>query len=210
MSFASDTKKIICKQSEKVSNCCELSELAAILCFAGSLEIKKGITHLKVVSENASVAQRLCVLLSCLGLNDIKIQAPTSVGGWYVVRIHGDRLDNLADALGMIQDGEVVLYPSDNVIKFECCMLSFIKGAFLGGGSITSPDKEYHAEFVTKVPKLADILMQLLASLEIKAHLTVRKEQFVVYIKESESIASLLGSIGAGSAMMELYYIKIE
>ena len=61
-----------------------------------------------------------------------------------------------------------------------------------------------------KYAKPADKLFEMLSELNIKSKLTVRKNNFVIYIKEFEVIAELLGLLGAGAKMMDLYNLKIE
>ena len=75
---------------------------------------------------------------------------------------------------------------------------------------MSDPEKNYHLEFVTRTAPLADRLYELLEALSLPAKITVRKNSFVVYIKDSEAIAQLLGLIGAGGSMMAFYNIKIE
>ena len=77
-------------------------------------------------------------------------------------------------------------------------------------GSVSNPEKNYHLEFVTKHAKAADLLYELLTEADISSRLTVRKNSFVIYIKEFEAIAEIMGLLGAGSMMMDLYNIKIE
>lgn len=211
MSYASDIKDIICNTAVNThQSCCSLSELAAILCFTGSVKKVGDNLSLKAVTENKRLANRVCDLLYAFGIEHFLIGKPTGGSGWYVFKISGDSFDNLADAIGIVMGDKIELCPDDSIFKFKCCRVSFLRGAFLGGGFIISPDKEYHAEFVTKTKKLAEFLLDILAYFNINARLTVRRENYVVYIKESESIASLLGIIGAGKAMMELYNVKIE
>lgn len=188
--------------------CCRRSELSALICFAGTLTGGA----LKIRLENGAVADRIVSLLKeILGLYKFERLRPGARGGWYTITISKpDQLENLADGLGLIHNGQIALFPSGYITDFDCCKLSFIRGAFLGGGSIISPEKNYHMEFVTKTPPLADKLLELLQHCGIAARLTVRKNNFVVYIKESEAIAELLGLMGAGSSMMELYNVKIE
>ncbi len=208
MSFASDTKNAICKTTEPMW-CCRRSELCALVCFAGDLCADHA---LKIRLENAGVVARIEQLLKeILGISQLTHLRRSEPGGWHTLLIRRrDVIENLADGLGLFHDGEIALFPEEQVTDFDCCKLGFIRGAFLGGGCITSPEKNYHMEFVTKTAPLADRLLSLLEFYSVSAKLTVRKNNFVVYIKESEAIAELLGSMGAGGAMMALYNVKIE
>lgn len=207
MSFASEIKDSLCRVQED-SPCCRTAELAAIVCFAGSY------THeqLKIRTEHESVAQRVVTLLSdILSESDFSYEKPKRESGWHIVTVRGgDAAENLADALSLYQSGTLVLCPAETAHLPSCCKTAFLRGAYLGGGSMSDPEKNYHLEFVTRTAPLADRLYELLEALSLPAKITVRKNSFVVYIKDSEAIAQLLGLIGAGGSMMAFYNIKIE
>ena len=39
--------------------------------------------------------------------------------------------------------------PPGEMLDKECCRAAILRGAFLGGGTVSNPKKNYHAEFVT-------------------------------------------------------------
>ncbi len=86
---------------------------------------------------------------------------------------------------------------------------AFIAGAFLSCGSLTEPIKEYHLEFAVPYRELTDDLLALLASLNISAKYTERKNIYVIYIKDSEQIEDLLTLMGATMSSIELMNVKI-
>ena len=219
MSFASESKEAICKTAEGIW-CCKRSELAALVCFAGN--ITRSVSYdehgsvvtdaLRIKIEHKSVASRIAMLLKdVLGIADFEAETPANKRGCYIITIADkSMLDNLADGLGLVRDGNIQLHPSEAVYDFDCCKEAFIRGAFLGGGSLVDPEKNYHMEFVTRTAVLADKLAEIMDFYGVRAKTIVRKDSFVVYVKESDAIAELLGVMGAGKAMMELYNIKIE
>ena len=87
---------------------------------------------------------------------------------------------------------------------------AFITGAFMTGGSVSDPNKSYHIEFVTRYREFSEILCEVLNKLGVNARITERKGQYIVYVKEYEAIAFILGLIGAGSAALELYTVQVE
>lgn len=95
------------------------------------------------------------------------------------------------------------------VVRESCCKRAFVRGAFLVGGSITDPEKDYHLEIVTGSDSQADILCSILEDFEIEAKVVARKGNNVVYIKDSEQIAVFLNVMEAHVAMMELENIRI-
>ena len=86
---------------------------------------------------------------------------------------------------------------------------SFLCGAFLSCGSVTDPNKEYHLEFVVPFPELADDLLELLNDLGMNAKMTERKNDSIIYLKESASIEDLLTMIGAPKSSVELMNVEI-
>lgn len=85
----------------------------------------------------------------------------------------------------------------------------FTAGVFLAGGSVNDPAKEYHLEFVSPEEGLARELVALLAEIDIRAGITTRRSQYVVYVKESESIEDTLTFMGAQQCTLDLINIKI-
>lgn len=85
----------------------------------------------------------------------------------------------------------------------------FTAGVFLAGGSVNDPVKEYHLEFTSPEENLARELIALLGEIGVSAGMTVRRGQYIVYIKGSESIEDTLTFIGAQQCTLELMNVKI-
>lgn len=79
---------------------------------------------------------------------------------------------------------------------------------FIKYGSITNPQKAYHLEFVCSESYSESIKEELL-KIDINSKVIERKNSFVVYIKEAESILKILGYIGAHQALLEFENIRI-
>ena len=97
---------------------------------------------------------------------------------------------------------------NDNIINEEN-VSPFLAGAFLSCGSMTEPMKEYHLEFAVSSSELAYDLAELLNDVGVKAKTAERKNDYVIYMKESESIEDTLTMMGAPSSSIELMNIKI-
>lgn len=85
---------------------------------------------------------------------------------------------------------------------------AFLSGAFLSCGAVSDPKKDYHAEFVTPHKVLAESLTELLSSLALPK-MTSRRNNYVIYYKESSYIEDLLTYIGAPKSAMQMMEIKI-
>ncbi len=95
------------------------------------------------------------------------------------------------------------------LIKKRCCKRAYIRGAFLGGGSVSDPEKIYHLEIVTHSDSYANSLCSLINEFGLNAKTIERKNNYVVYLKEGEHIVNLLNIIGAHSALLDLENIRI-
>lgn len=192
MSFSSEIKNKLCS-IEISCAACTVAETAGILRFAGSVSSE----HIKFTTENINVAQRLCTNIKSEFGFDIKFLQGTKSCSFSLTDINKN--DNILDKI-----------MSDSIVPFSCCRASYIRGAFLGGGSVTNPQKEYHLEFDTKSMKEATRLKAILEKEGFNSKMVCRKGYYIVYIKECETIADILGYIGAGPSALELFSIQIE
>jgi len=85
---------------------------------------------------------------------------------------------------------------------------AFLSGAFLSCGAVSDPKKGYHAEFVTPHKILAEALTALLSPLALPK-MTARRNNYIIYYKESGHIEDLLTYIGAPKSAMQMMEIKI-
>lgn len=192
MSFSSDIKEKLCG-IDFVCPRCRIYETGGALDFGAAISD----TSIKFTTENESVAKRIRKdLLEAFGIEtQIQKGARTS-------RIEIDdanSVQNVKDGIS-VQDG----------MPFSCCRAAYARGAFLGGGSVTAPQKGYHLEFNTKLKQNAHRLQEMLLADGIQTKITQRKGYHVVYIKGGENIADLLGCIGAASGVFEMYSVQIE
>lgn len=186
MSFSSETKEILCK-TEYECPACRLAELAGFFAFSGNLSEN----DIYISSHNAFLADRINkALYHELGIKTLK------TGKRYILS------DEDKDKLKCQTSGDVCIY--------ECCKMSYIRGAFLGGGSVNAPGKKYHIEFGSREEENALSLASMLEEYDLKPKITNRKDKFVVYIKESAQIVDLLGYMSGGRAGLEFLSVQVE
>jgi cell division protein WhiA len=217
MSFSAETKNELARVFSD-DKCCNISELSAIVRLSGSIQIagyKK--LNLKISTELNSTARKVFKLLkSNFGINtEISVNKNQMLkrNSSYVLMITNDMGANeLLRELGILSEEEGFLAMNkvpENLLKDNECVRAFIRGAFLGGGSISDPEKNYHLEFVTNNEDFAKSLMELINSLGFNSKTVSRKNNYVVYLKESEQISDLLNIIGAHQALLSLESTKI-
>lgn len=219
MSFSSVAKSELCRITDE-KKCCQLAELAAIMKMSGTIHIngKNGLSF-RIATENPAIARRVFTLLkNVFGIQTdilVKKNSTFKKSNVYIVVISPDLgAKEILLKTGILKqhsDGTIGINNKiySELIKKSCCRRAYIRGAFLGGGSISNPEKTYHLEFVTNSIENAEDLMKLINSFNLNAKVIQRKSNFVVYLKEGEQIIDLLNIIGAHSALLELENVRI-
>ncbi len=98
---------------------------------------------------------------------------------------------------------------SETVLLSDCCKRAFLRGAFLSGGSISSPDKYYHLEIVCTREEDAALIRKTMRFFQLEPKVTKRKGDSVVYLKEGEQIITMLGEMGASRSFLKLENIRV-
>lgn len=216
MSFSTDVKQeIIHEVCERP--CCGLAELSGLMTVAGSLSLRGlGRYGLSVSTENAAVA-RYVFTLSKRFLNaqpEIRAMKLSRLGAHssYTLVYPEDRVNDILETLRLLDSRQAFGIRrgiSHKIVARDCCRRAFLRGAFLGGGSLNNPERGYHMEFVAQNQEQAEGIEKILNKYELGARTVARKAQFVVYLKESEKIVTLLTLLGAHQAVCELENVRI-
>jgi len=90
-----------------------------------------------------------------------------------------------------------------------CDRKAMLRGLFLGCGSVNAPNARYHLEFVAPTPSWATAIARLIADSGVKAGVTERGGQSVVYVKDGDGIVRLLSTMGANRAVMEFENVRV-
>jgi DNA-binding protein WhiA len=218
MSFSAKVKSEISRLPEK-NRCCRISELSAVIRMAGVIELKSRYEiGLRITNENARVIKRVFTLIKQnfnlpVRLIAGKRERLSKNNVYGVVLPASEKTYQMLKTLGIFKDtgeGIHICYGiSSKFLKNDCCKRAYIRGAFLGSGSVSDPDKGYHMEFVMFYDELAKDLCRLINSYGLKAKSTDRKGLNLVYIKEGEHITHLLNIMGAHSALLKLENVRI-
>lgn len=196
-SFSQKTKEYLCRQDFGELCCCE-AEMMGILMFAGRF---KG-TEVRVALENREAIERFCGLAErCL---DVTVEVQTQKNSFFCTLT--DRI--FIEKIMEYESSEEGI--TDNIFNNECCRDSYLKGAFLGGGTVVDPNKNYNMEFVTPSKKIHDAFKGLLDFMGLRFRTVEKKNSFVLYTKNSEIICDTLAHMGAFSSQMEVLNVKIE
>lgn len=215
MSFSGDVKEELSRPSS-VGRHCRLAETAAVLSLCGKIIITENDRFcVKIQTENLPVARKYFTLLR----KAFNIKAEVAVRKnretrSYSVVVRKDREARrllketcLLDSDGNIHECMSLIH--NQLLKQNCCRRAFIRGAFLAAGSVSAPERSYHFEIVCASQKKAEQLQELLLQYEIDAKTVLRKQHYVVYVKEGAQIVELLGLMGAHVSLMQLENIRI-
>ncbi|HYE81493.1 MAG TPA: DNA-binding protein WhiA [Clostridia bacterium] len=218
MTFSSITKNEISK-IVVTNKCCQLALLSALIKMTGTVQIH-GVNKIgvRLSTENASIARMLFSLLkSCYEINTrvvVRKNKHLKKNNNYTLYIDSDMGSlEILKMTGILQDSEKGLKLNyklpHQLIKKACCKKVYLRGVFLGGGSISDPEKTYHLELVTNNEDFAEDIKELLNHYELGAKVVARKGNHVVYIKEGEHIVKFLNIIGAHNALLSLENVRI-
>ncbi|MDP4092499.1 MAG: DNA-binding protein WhiA [Bacillota bacterium] len=218
MSFSLTVKNELCRL-ETTQKCCLLSELAAVIGSSGVVKTDNGFS-IRISTENAAFARRIFSIIKKLYniYPEVLIRRCKKLKNHisYTLLITlSTGLKQLLDSAGILYednkiDGhEVFTINTSNLFKKACCRKSFLRGAFLAGGSLSDPEKTYHLEIASHNRNFAVTFRNLADRFGLKAKIIRRKGSYVAYIKEGENIVDFLNIIGAHSALMDLENVRI-
>lgn len=111
-----------------------------------------------------------------------------------------------------ILPNKINLKINKDLLKTKNDVKLFLRGAFLSCGTVTDPKNGYHLELSVPYMNLSKDLMELLLSIKninFKVKRTVRKGNFVVYIKDSANITDFLTFVGASTSAMSFMQVKM-
>ena len=204
-SFATEVKNELARLMYDEPHC-RKAELAALLRMGAAITLgPKHALGISFTTENAAVARKALVLLKDAGPVHTEITVSRSrrlkKKNSYTVRVvPSPAVEWLLRELGLLADSMPTAARGGTLLRRSCCRVAYLRGAFLGGGSVNRPEAGYHLELVSGNYQFAELLASLLRRLDMPAGLTDRKEAYVVYLKESDAIVDFLGMMQAEEA----------
>ena len=200
--------------------CCMLSEISALTQTSGHLSFRGGgWISASWRLDNAGTARRLFQLLKRrLNLTpSLHFIQTKQLGGrrTCVLTLGTEDTRTLLYALHMAEtdeDGHIHLKRTvpRHPLTRQCCGRAFLRGAFLGAGTVTNPDREYHLEWKTDDERFAQTLEKLLEKDGLPFRSYLRRGQQVIYLKDAQQISDMLAMMGAGSGVLEMENTRIR
>ncbi len=162
--------------------------------------------HLDLASN--AIARRAYALLRELRVDsEIRTYQRRAFGGETRYQLHlGDEqhtLDMLAEAGVLDARGVPLDRPPGRVVAKPCCRGAYLRGAFLGGGSLSGP-RAPHLEVRSPTHGGAAFVRSVASTEGARLRIAERAGHTVAYAKRRESIEAFLAATGATETVLEL------
>lgn len=211
MSYASEVKKELTQLEVHREHA--KAELAALIRMNGTVGLVDKKFILNVQTENAAIARRIYVLLKdhfdveseLLVRRKMKLKK----NNVYIVRLKHGTKEVLSD-LSIMEGMSFHSHVSDEVMTNTQKVKSYLRGAFLAGGSVNNPEtSRYHLEIHSSYEEHNDDICQMMNQFDMNARTLERRNGYITYLKEAEKIADFLALIGATSGMLKFEDVRI-
>ncbi len=190
------------------------AELTAFLYTSGSVHMGGGESSLHIVSTHLPTVRRVFSLWQRgFGIRPVVIVARgAALNGQVSFRVRV-RLDDATERalrqMDLWQEGRIRLEPGWMPGSDPSVCRAYLRGSFLGGGSMSDPNSGYHMEIRCHSTSNARCLRSILVGLGIRAHLITEGDGPLVYVKDGESASDFLRAVGASRALFRLEDIRI-
>jgi len=185
-------------------DCDRLAELSGLAHSAGSVHLLgRGEVAVHFDVSNNAVARRAFGLLRAFGVEaQIRTYRRRAFDRATRYQVHvpgGARAFRVLRQAGILGPGlRPVERPPRRVVERACCRAAYLRGALLGGGSLSGP-RAPHLEIRTASPDGAEFLASL-APLRV----VDRGRHAIAYAKGAEPIADVLAEAGASDVVLAL------
>ncbi|MGE4277175.1 MAG: DNA-binding protein WhiA [Lawsonibacter sp.] len=203
MSFAGDVKTELCRVAMS-RKCCVHAECYGILLYCNTFTSGE----VRIITENDAFAQRLPLIFK--KAFKFSFDRLPNGDGKHIFSINDPKKLAVIQQLFGGDAKSLALHINFGVLEENCCRTSFLRGAFLAGGSVTDPRKGYHMELATSHLSVSREMVALMREMELEPKSAQRKGNAVIYFKQSDRIEDLLTSIGAPISAMEVMNAKLE
>ena len=188
MSFSSDIKEELSKVNNlKNKTILEAEFLGYIL--TGNTTNSRDV--LEFITENEFNIERFYRILFNLGIE----YEPEVRGKVFVATIK--KTEDVEKLM------EIKLEQNDELQK------AIVKGAFLGAGSITDPNKQYHLEIFFQEKNNAEYILNICKTFGVYLKILEYNNKFQLYIKDGEEISKFLALLGTNRGVLSFEDVRI-
>ena len=215
MSFSSELKEELSKISNHNNECCKMAELAGYLITNCNVVKENGEFILKMTTENSSAIKRVYnAFKKIYGIEPItNVTRETTDNGMLFELYVSDKRDLRKifenSLINIDANLQIVIDDKGKIKEKECCMKAFLRGVFLGTGSIATPENANHLEIVLNNVENANFINSILHELGVNAKIIKRKKSTVLYLKDSEEISKFLIIVGSSISVLSYEQTRV-
>lgn len=200
MGFTADVKRELVTVVPAAEHC-RRAQLSGVLFGAGVFDITSGGHFgVRVSVSLPAVARHVLALLKPLHADaSLRTADSAPVGLRYEVLLGDEGRDlQVLNELGVLSDDLAVqMTVPRRLVERRCCLVAFLRGLYLGCGSMSAPGAPVHVEFTVEDEGFAEQVQRLLARLDLPFSLTRRDRNVACYTKRGQTAADLLAVLGA-------------
>lgn len=189
ISFSTDLKENIYNSLLK-KNCCKRSLFYAFMATKGVLYNDGIKIHANTDTEADYISRSLLELFNREPVHKKRIKGRRGYELFFFCDSAVKYITNISDEALMSQ------------CKCESCKTSFLRGIFLSVGRMSDPDKAFHLEF--SLGERAKMFMPLFSQIDMTPKYIERKNEKIIYFKNSNEICDFLAAIDEGQIAMDL------
>ena len=207
LSFSAAAKAEICRL-QPAKHCCALAQCFGILLFCNSFSADS----IRIITESREFAYTLPRLFKkAFNLDFDSFPSMASPGKLIFQITDPEKIQTIMEQYGFHPNETLALHVNMPIVEEECCKASFLRGAYLAGGSVTDPEKGYHLELATTHQSVAaESFLLLSEALGFDPKRAKRGGGQVLYFKQSDQISDCLTFLGAPVAAMGIMEAKLE
>lgn len=199
MGIAVDFRRELCEVNLK-SNCCRRAMLAGLLLTAVPEDDR--ISALFCEEAGAETAAHL--LRQCFSAStEIKAERRGAHNMWRMSAVSRKAAQWLLQTTAAPTLGAA--FPA----ACAGCVQHFLQGAFICGGSLSSPEKSYHLEIILPDEARAALAEEAFLMLGAAPKRAKRPRGIGLYFKDSTAIEELLAALGTGKTVFDFINAKI-
>ena len=185
MSFSSEVKE----ELSKLSNLANKKEVKyEFLGYLASNNIFEDKNIIRFSTENDYNIDRFAKIIRNIGIEDFDIQVNGQV---FFIQIKKK----------FLKDFEKFDFNTENIEILK----PFMRGLFLGSGSINNPEKKYHLECSVRDEKNVVRIIEFMK----KNDILLKQMGNVFYIKDGEEISKFLAFIGASKSVLRFEEVRV-
>lgn len=215
MTFSSQVKNEIVRSRLK-NDVCRKMEFYGTLFVSGCFFIAKN-TGILIKTENEQVAQHFFALLKARFPFEVVLEEKQQEHrkvSLFEIRISGPEVLGHMKEIGYIRTDDTGMHIAEGLPEMdredEEQVRAFVRGCFLGAGSCTDPSDSYSAEIVCPTRPLAVQIADILNAYFLNARVAERRQKYVVYMRDGDSVTGFLAFIGSHSSALGLENIRAE